>query len=62
MRASDDFLVLNSLGRMKARATMKTAGVAEAILSLDGFSLSVYPVKIFKICLKSQLIHINIFC
>ena len=48
MRASDDLSVLNSLGRMKASATINTAGVAEAILSLDGFSLSVYPVKVYK--------------
>ena len=60
MRASDDFSVLNSLGRMKAKATMKTAGVAEAILILDGFSLSVYPVKIFKDVLIITLVHFDI--
>ena len=46
MRASDDLSVLNFLGRMKASATINTAGVAEAILSLEGFSLSVNPVKV----------------
>ena len=46
MRASDDLSVLNSLGRMKARATIKTAGIAEAIFSLVGASLSVKPVNI----------------
>ena len=44
-RAGEDSSLVNCLGRRKARATMKTAGVALEILDLVGGSRWVRPLN-----------------